>query len=152
MPLSPIPIAYSVHAYPADDLILIRFSGEVDGDQLKAALIAQARAVSSAGTVGVWDALGVSRLDLPPNAFEHLVRSFARVVRLRRPGAQAIVATDTVLCSIAQLIRRHARRFGVRVEVVPTVNAVCQMLYLPHALSRANVTRAVSEDASSLRR
>ncbi len=148
-PHSPVPIAYSVRSYPASNLILVHLSGTIDGDQLEAALIAQARAMKTTGTRGVWNLLGVRRLDLAPNAFEHLIHSFSRVVRLWRPGAQAIVTKDIVSHSLAHLIRRRAQRFEIRVEVAPTVDAACQMLHrsLPESPD-VGVIRAASAGAS----
>lgn len=102
------------------------------------------------GTVGVWDVLEVDHLDLPPGAFEHLISSFSRAVRLRRPGAQAIVATDVVSRSIAHLIRRRARRFGMHVEVVSTIKEACRILHRSQQAipDPTQAIRAVSGGAS----
>lgn len=138
-----------MRAYPANDLVLLHFTGIVDGAQLEAALIAQARAMMSASTIGMWDVLGVDHLNLPPDAFEHLLYSLARTVRLRRPGPQAVVATDVVSLSIAHLIRRRARRFGMRIEVTATIDAACRALCLPHSPPASSATiRAASGGAS----
>jgi hypothetical protein len=141
--LASVPIAFTLHSYPADDLVVVRLQGAVDADQLRAALLGVPRGQRRAQTRWVWDAVGLGVLDLPPDAFEQILRAGQRIARGGYAPQHVVAATDLIPRAIALLFGRRAQSAGISVSIVSSVEEALRTLGIdPESIGEDGASRA----------